>query len=175
MVLRPNVTRIGMVASNFHPNVDGLNHFMQKVWPHLTTKDLQLHLYGNIAAGFRAIRFRNIHFHGIKPSLQGCYRQLDIVINPVRYGSGLKIKSVEALAHGLPLVTTREGARGLVHLDGKALAIADTDTDFAKAIDSLTNDRASRGAMASEGLAYVAQQLNPAACFAELTEQILGE
>jgi ribosome biogenesis protein Tsr3 len=46
------------------------------------------------------------------------------VINPVRFGAGLKIKTVEALANGLPLVTSEEGARGLASLDREAILIA---------------------------------------------------
>ena len=38
---------------------------------------------------------------------------IDIAINPIRFGSGLKIKNVEALAYGLPLLTTPIGAEGL--------------------------------------------------------------
>ena len=174
VTIRPRASTIGMVASNYHPNVDGLNHFIQRVWPRLTTPDLQLHLFGNIAAGFQGIRFRNIRFHGLQTSLEECYQQLDIVINPVRYGSGLKIKSVEALAHGLPLVTTREGAAGLAELDGSALVIADNDAAFAAAIDSLTGDGAKRATMAAAGLAHVTRYLNPETCFGELVKHILG-
>lgn len=174
MAIRPGVGAIGMVASNYHPNVDGLNHFLQRVWPRLATPGLQLHLFGNISAGFQGIRLRNVRFHGIQPLLEACYQKLDIVINPVRYGSGLKIKSVEALGHGLPLVTTREGASGLTHLDGRALIIADSDGDFAAAIDLLAREEGRRRAMAAEGLAEVALHLNPEACFGELARRILG-
>jgi glycosyltransferase involved in cell wall biosynthesis len=50
---------------------------------------------------------------GRVPDLEPYYRQAAVVINPVPYGSGLKIKSVEALAFGKCLVTTATGVQGL--------------------------------------------------------------
>lgn len=41
------------------------------------------------------------------------------MINPVQMGAGLKIKSVEAMANGLPLVTTTHSATGLMKAKGK--------------------------------------------------------
>lgn len=166
------VTRIGMVASNYHANVDGLNHFLFNVWPLIEDREIQLNVFGTVASGFRAIQFKRIHFHGFRPSLRDCYNNIDIVINPVRYGSGLKIKSIEAMAHGLPLVTTEEGASGLKGLDGKALVIARSDLEFAAAINRLTHDAPTRKTMAAEGLDYVATHLTPEACFQGLLERI---
>ena len=50
---------------------------------------------------------------GRVPDLEPHYRQAAVVINPVPYGSGLKIKSVEALAFGKCLVTSQAGVSGL--------------------------------------------------------------
>lgn len=170
--LQARVTRMGMVASNYHANVDGLNHFLLNVWPLIDDRKTELHLFGDIVQGFRAIRFKRVHFHGFRPSLRDCYSKLDIVINPVRYGSGLKIKSIEAMAHGLPLVTTPQGASGLAALDGKALRIARCDTDFASALNHLANNLPTRQAMAARGLEYVTTHLTPDACFAGLLDRI---
>lgn len=169
---RDSVTRIGMIASRFHANVDGLNHFLGNIWPLVQAKHLELLVFGKVVDGFAAIRMKRIHFIGFRESLEECYRAVDIVINPVRYGSGLKIKSVEALAFGRPLVTTPEGASGLACLDGKALRIARTDEDFAAAIDGLVSDAPLRHTMIREGLAYVASHLTPEACFNGLLAKI---
>ncbi|NRB47195.1 MAG: glycosyltransferase family 4 protein [Saprospiraceae bacterium] len=58
-------------------------------------------------------------FHGYVPNLQSIFNDIDIMINPVQMGAGLKIKSVEAMANGLPLVTTTHSATGLMKAKGK--------------------------------------------------------
>ena len=56
------------------------------------------------------------------------YAQGALVVNPVRMGTGLNIKTMECLALGVPLVVTESGSRGLENLRGRAfLAVADDD------------------------------------------------
>jgi len=63
-----------------------------------------------------------------------------VVINPMRFGTGLSIKSLEALGHAKPLVTTSVGARGLGEGVGQAFLVADTPEEFASAITSVLLD-----------------------------------
>jgi glycosyltransferase involved in cell wall biosynthesis len=63
-------------------------------------------------------------------NLASTYASADLVINPVRMGTGLNIKSVEALSHGLPLLVSAVGARGLEGLAGRALAVAEGVDDW---------------------------------------------
>ena len=94
------------------PNVDGLRWFLDHVWQGPDLGDAQLHVYGRVAERIPLAAARDVVGHGLVEHLDAAYRDTDVVINPVRFGAGLKIKTVEALASGLPLVTTTEGARG---------------------------------------------------------------
>jgi glycosyltransferase involved in cell wall biosynthesis len=87
-----------------------------------------------------------------------------------RGGAGLKIKTVEALAHGLPLVTTGEGARGLRELDGHALCIADSAEDFAQAIQRLLASSAARRDLGAAAFTYAQTHFTPETCFAEIAD-----
>jgi len=58
------------------------------------------------------------------------------IINPIRFGAGLKIKNVEALAHGLPLVTTTHGSRGIEAGVNNAFLYGDEAGEFIQAMAS---------------------------------------
>ncbi len=68
--------------------------------------------------------------------LHAHYRAARVVVAPLRYGAGVKLKVAEALQHGTPLVTTTVGAQGLPGIETTA-TIADTEQDFASAVTAL--------------------------------------
>ena len=75
-----------------------------------------------------------------------------MVTYPLTRGSGVKVKTLEAIASGVPIVTTGFGAEGVQANDG--LIVAETDASIAEATVSLLNDateRIRRGSAAREG------------------------
>ena len=79
----------------------------------------------------------------------------DVFVNPVRHGAGVNIKMVEAMAAGLPVVTTPVGARGLHWRDGEHLVVAEGVAGFRDAVAGLLDDPARRSALAKAGRAFV--------------------
>lgn len=135
--------RLLFVASENPINVEGLDYFLSEIFTSLLKRypNMELHLVGGICT-----RFKN------RKNLQGCclvgkvgdlyarYAMADIVINPVREGTGLNIKSIEALGYGKPLITTIIGAKGLEDGINSAYLIADDLAAFTNSIDKLIND-----------------------------------
>ena len=72
----------------------------------------------------------SIKLSGFVGDLEEVYKNR-VIINPVKSGSGLKIKCVEALCSGKPLVTTSNGAQGLKSGAGKAFLVGDDWETFA--------------------------------------------
>jgi len=64
-----------------------------------------------------------------------------VAMAPLRFGAGMKGKIGQALAAGLPVVTTSVGAEGMDLEDGKTALIADSPEAFAKAVVRLCTDR----------------------------------
>lgn len=79
----------------------------------------------------------------------------DVFVNPVRHGAGVNIKMVEAMAAGLPVVTTPVGARGLHWRDGEHLVVAEGVTGFRDAVAGLLDDPTRRSVLAEAGRAFV--------------------
>ncbi|QJU57620.1 glycosyltransferase family 4 protein [Sphingomonas sp. AP4-R1] len=103
----------GYMASDNPSNRRSLENLIEAVEARPTILEkLRFLIAGRIAhriphgkAGFTAI--------GFVLSRQNLYRQVDLLINPNVSGTGLKIKTVEALSHGMPFVTTRAGMCGI--------------------------------------------------------------
>ncbi len=68
-------------------------------------------------------------------------RDCGVFIVPLRSGSGVRVKILNALAMALPVVSTSIGAEGLDVVSGKHLILADTPSDFADAVATLLRNK----------------------------------
>jgi hypothetical protein len=83
---------------------------------------------------------------------------------PLRVGTGLKAKLVQALAHGCAVVTTSVGAQGLAELEPPPFIVADTAPDFALAVAGLIADPAARRELEDRAVRS-AELFNPATAY----------
>ena len=67
-------------------------------------------------------------------------RRADVVVVPVRFGSGTRVKILEAFAHRIPVVSTTLGAEGLGLVDGRHLLLADSAQGLATACARLLTE-----------------------------------
>jgi glycosyltransferase involved in cell wall biosynthesis len=81
-----------------------------------------------------------IRVTGTVEDVRPYYQQAKVAVTPYRYGEGTKIKVVEAMACGTPVVSTSIGCQGLEVIDGKHLLIADNETDFSRRVIELLRD-----------------------------------
>jgi glycosyltransferase involved in cell wall biosynthesis len=151
-------------------NIDGLRRFLDRSWPQVVRQlpDATLHVCGNIFRAFPGQGFANVKFLGHKENLQQEYAEADLVINPVWIGTGLKIKTIEALACGKPLVTTAKGIEGLPPGAAQSAALAEDDESFAQTIVQLMTDETSRKTLSRSALAFAEVHLNKRAVYQEL-------
>jgi glycosyltransferase involved in cell wall biosynthesis len=170
--LRARARMIGFVGSEYPPNVEGLRWFLDNVWPRIDSS-AELAIFGNVCRRIdRAALPVNARCHGRVDDLDSAYRTLDIAINPVRVGAGLKIKTVEALGAGLPLVTTDEGARGLEDAAGTAFALAHDADEFVVHLSALLASHERRAQLAAGARQLVAERFSAETCFGPLLRAI---
>ncbi|MEA2146067.1 MAG: hypothetical protein QOG59_1654, partial [Solirubrobacteraceae bacterium] len=138
--------RAGLVfVGNFHhaPNVDAVLDFHATTWPIVRrlVPDLGLTLVGTAPPPeIEALGDDSITVTGWVPEVTPYLRDALISIAPLRYGAGVKGKIAEAIAAGVPVVTTPIGAEGMEMVDGKHALIATAPEDFARAIARLHED-----------------------------------
>jgi glycosyltransferase involved in cell wall biosynthesis len=86
---------------------------------------------------------------GAVPDVRRAYERAAVAVAPLRAGGGTRLKILEAMALGRPVVSTRVGAEGLDVADGNDLLLADAPGDFAKAVARLLGDRPLRARLAA--------------------------
>jgi polysaccharide biosynthesis protein PslH len=121
-------------------NIQGINFFIQEVFPLIRTRfaDAKLLLAGAICDEIED--YEACIKLGKVEDPQPVYDLANVVINPVPYGTGLKIKTIEALGYAKPLVTTSIGADGLEDGKGRAFLVGDTREEFLDAIVTIFSD-----------------------------------
>jgi len=83
----------------------------------------------------------NVEFTGAVPDVRPYVARAAVVIAPLRVGSGTRLKILEALAMGKPVVTTTIGCEGLSVVNGEHLMVADDPQSFAETVARLMSDR----------------------------------
>lgn len=152
--------RLLFIGSGNNVNIDALNFFLDDIWPEIQKRvpNTQLAVVGNICKQFPALP-EGCYAAGEVADLGESYSAADIVINPVRFGTGLKIKNIEALGYGLPLVTTQAGVEGLESGAGKAFLVANNSEEFVEHVCNLLSKETARSTLSRRALEY-AQSYN---------------
>jgi glycosyltransferase involved in cell wall biosynthesis len=168
----PAQMRVLYVGGYNGANIDGLCRFLNYVWPKVLVQipTAELHVCGHIYRAFLGKHFRNVTFLGHKGSLEEEYAEASVVINPVWIGTGLKIKTVEALACGKPLVTTSKGIEGLPQNVLISAAVGDKDEEFASQLTRLLADDKARQAFSRSAAVFADTHLNKKMVYRELFE-----
>ncbi len=164
--------RILYVGGYNGANIDGLRRFLNSVWPEIHQRISRAHLRvcGNIYRAFAGERFENVTFLGHQESVENEYAEAAVLINPAWIGTGLKIKSVEALARGKALVTTTKGIEGLPSSVRESALVTDDDKQFAAELSRLLTNREARQCLSQSAAAFADTHLNKRAVYQELFE-----
>lgn len=177
---RHKVLNIGFIGSDYAPNIDAARFFIKEIWPLVFTEhdNLKLSIYGRVAKFIQAehsnidcLRLR-IDCVGFREDLDSIYAETDIIVNPVRFGAGLKIKNIEALANSMPLVTTTHGARGLESGINSAFFAEDDPVLFAACLNRLIPDIALRTGLSGRAYQFVNDHFSEQHSYGELLRVI---
>jgi glycosyltransferase involved in cell wall biosynthesis len=128
---------------SWHANEEGLMWYIEKVVDKLVTV-MRHQIIGAGASDkiiTKAKKFPEITFRGYVVDLEPVYQSAKCLVAPLLSGSGVKIKIINALARGLPVVTTSIGVEGFPSGYQGAIFVADTPEQFAMEIENLTNDK----------------------------------
>ena len=159
---RPHFCYVGSLR--WHPNVAGLDWLCQKVWPKIRARvpdaTLEIAGVGGRHAGGRlhvpcAWKVPGVETVGFLEDLEPLYARSVAMIAPVRGGAGVRIKVLEALRAGLPVVTTGDGVSGLPLTDGREVLIANEPDAFAERVERLVRDETLRARLRDGGYTYL--------------------
>lgn len=131
-------------ALAYSANFDAVYYFLAKIWPLIRARHPQakFRVTGKITADQQAHlpRVNGVEFTGYVNDIRALIARHAVEVSPIREGGGTRLKILEALALGVPVVSTTKGAEGLALIDGKHILLADTPMDFARATSRLLSD-----------------------------------
>lgn len=121
------------VGSYFTMNVEGITHFIRNILPHT---DISLTVAGSGMGRLKEQlgKPEGVTIHDYVPDLSQLYAEADFVIAPIYSGSGMKVKTAEAMMHGKHIIGTPEAFTGYDILPDAA-TVCPTDADFIEAIN----------------------------------------
>lgn len=143
----------------FFANYDAMYWFLSDIYPFIRASVPQatVTITGD-PAGRDLPHAANVTLTGFVDDIRPWIAESAVSIVPLRIGGGTRLKILEAMALGTPVVTTSKGAEGLAVHDGEHLLIADTPRSFAEATVHLLNNPEAGRQMARNALRRVSEQ-----------------
>lgn len=157
----------------WYPNLRGVQWFISEVFPkvadRLEQEKVELHFIGSAPP----IELEKLHdnktvfVHGFVDSVQPMLDSAHLLIAPLLEGGGVRVKILEAMSNGIPVLSTSKGCEGLDVIDGKNIVIRDDPNGFAEALLQLTCSSEWRAALSEEGLTLMRKKYDIASYIAE--------
>ncbi len=159
---------------DWYPNIDAIVWFLDEIWPLLENKNLYYFDIVGRDPSKKLIQkintFSNVTLHSNVPSIEEYYLNADIVVIPIRSGSGINIKVLEALSYGIPIIMTTFAKRGYEGLD--FISCANDPESFVHNINQLMNINNRKDLYQQELLYYDDYQQNTNATLKHIFNQL---
>ena len=165
------VLYIGTV--HYPPNLLGLRWFLKECWPLIRERFPAAH-FDVVGRGGEALLPvpNGVQVHRYVDDLDGYYGEAAAFVVPLFSGSGIRLKILDALNHGVPVVSTRAGYAGLEVTEGEELLVADDAPGFAAHVCRLLSNPAERSRLAARGQAFI-ESNHHSALASKLIEEML--
>ncbi|MFH1486108.1 MAG: glycosyltransferase [Chloroflexota bacterium] len=161
---------------DFRPNVDAAVWFVDEVFP-LVRRDVPqarlLIVGGSPTRKVKALGSASVEVTGFVEDVRPYMAEAAVYVIPIRIGGGVRFKALEAMASGLPVVSTTMGVEGISVRVGDDLLLADDASSFASAVVRLLRDPELGQQMASRARRLIEQQYDWNAIMPRLDELYL--
>ena len=147
-------------ALDYGPNVEGQEWFFRDVWPALreAAPGLKVKIVGSGRPPLSAPRppgDGRVEMHGFVDDVRAVLQGPGVLVVPVRVGGGARTKVLEALASGMPVVSTTAGIENLDLVPGRECLVADGAEQMVEALSALSRDEERAAALGRAGAARV--------------------
>jgi hypothetical protein len=143
------------IGSGNSVNQDAVGFLVEKIWPlvRASVPEATLEVCGRVCAD-ATTGLPGVHLVGEVANVSEVYDRAWLVLCPLRFGTGLKIKSIEALGQGKALVTTSSGCAGIEDGEGKAFLRGDLAEAFASHCINVLTERNVRNSLEQGAYEY---------------------
>jgi polysaccharide biosynthesis protein PslH len=165
-IRKPGADRILHIGTMYWPpNVDGVMWFIEKIYPLIRERRP-----GTVfdVVGARppkelvelSDKDSGINVTGYMVDPTPCLENAGVMVVPLRAGGGMRVKILNAMTEGLPIVTTSLGAEGIPVENGRHLLIADDPKEFAVAVLRLLEDRRMANELGRQGRQFIQEKFD---------------
>lgn len=151
-------------AMNYYPNIEAAIFFVHDVWRRLRAlfPACRLTLVGSdpVPAVVALRNIEGVEVTGTVEDVRRFYHDADIAVAPLRLGGGTRLKILEAMAAGVPVISTSVGAEGLEVDPGRSILIADEreSESWTRAVLSLGESKRRREKLVSAAMQLVRER-----------------
>lgn len=147
----------------YYPNVEGISHFYQEIFPLVREKIPEVTLYLIGLTGDDRLRRemgedKNVILTRQVEDIRPYFKESAVSIVPLRMGGGTRIKILESMAMGRVVVSTSKGCEGIEAIHEKEIVVDDDPVEFAKSIIKLIQDIDYREQLALAGRKLVEEK-----------------
>jgi glycosyltransferase involved in cell wall biosynthesis len=168
----PTLFHIGSL--DWTPNQEGLIWFLEKCWPKINDKfpEIKFYIAGRNAPYWfkRKMDLPNVVFEGEVPDAYDFMNSKSIMVVPLFSGSGMRIKIIEGMALGKPIITTSIGTEGISTTAGENIMLAETADEFVSSISELIDNREFFDKIGRNAIEYIHEKFDNMAAAAALIE-----
>jgi glycosyltransferase involved in cell wall biosynthesis len=141
-------------------NVKAVRYFWETIWPSVQKEVPEAEFWvagGGIPKAMERELSRDdrVIMTGFVEQVEETYKSASVFVAPILAGGGVIVKILDALAAGVPVVTTTYGNEGIRAEPGKEILVADNPGDFASFVVHLLRDEELRNSVGSAGRQYV--------------------
>ena len=129
---------------SYPPNVEGVNYFMDEIYPKIKTRlpNFKVYFVGKHPhPDIMRWQSENVEVTGYVADVLPYYRKSAVSIVPLKTGSGTRLKILESMALGVPVVSTSIGAAGLSVTNNENIILKDDPDAFASSVVSLVKNK----------------------------------
>lgn len=158
-----DVLNLLFIGSFKHPpNVLSVAYIVERIFPMLAvhTDKFKLHIVGSGTEHLQSMVDQtpyagSVEVHGFISDINDAFKNMDIALFPILYGGGVKTKIIDAMAAGIPVVTTPEGVHGLHNLPRECIGIGKTPIEIVDQVRLLMDNHALRVRRSHAGERYI--------------------
>jgi glycosyltransferase involved in cell wall biosynthesis len=153
---RDYVVFVGSFAADF--NVDAIRYLLRDIWPRIRREqpDLSLFVVGDPVPGdtARAAQQQGVQFLGYVDDVRTVVSDAKAMLVPLRFGGGIRIRILEAMAYGTAVVSTVVGFSGIEAEPGAHLLVAESPGTFVEHVLTLCRDEVLRKEIETQARAW---------------------
>ncbi len=129
-------------AMDWKPNIEGVSWFISNVYPLLIDDNIKCFFAGkNMPNNLLKRSDKNLYIEGLVINSKQYIENKNILIVPLFSGSGIRIKILESMSIGTPVISTTKGAQGIPYTNGENIIIANTPQEFRDSIYQLVTNQ----------------------------------